>query len=82
MLGRLPGAKQLGFVDVGLMPLLRAEAGKELGELVENMTRATIQRLSRSNPGKTMVRQVFTHVFRLLAGKILKDKDVDDFGAT
>ena len=81
VLGRLPGAKQLGFVDVGLMPLLRAEAGKELGELVENMTRATIQRLSRGDPGKTTVRQVFDYVFRLLAGKILKDKDVGDFGA-
>jgi hypothetical protein len=81
VLGRLPGAKQLDFVDVGLMPLLRAEAGEKLGELVENMTRATIQRLSRSNPGKATVRQVFGHVFRLLAGKILKDKDVDGFGS-
>ncbi len=81
VLGRLPGAKQLHFVDVGLMPLLRAEAGEKLGELVENMTRATIQKLGRGNPGKATVRDVFAHVFRLLAGKILKDKDVDDFGS-
>jgi len=80
VLGRLPGARQLDFVDVGLMPLLRAEAGEKLGQLVEDMTRVTLQGLGRSNPGKTMLRDVFTQVFRLLAGKILKDKDVDDFG--
>jgi hypothetical protein len=81
VLGRLPGARQLDFVDVGLMPLLRAEAGDKLGRLVEDMTRATLQKLGRSNPDKTTLRNVFARVFWLLAGKILKDKDVDDFGA-
>lgn len=80
VLGRLPGAKQLSFVDVGLMPLLRAEAGKELGGLVENMTRATLKSLGQSNPSKATLRNVFTCVFRLLAGKILKDKEVGSFG--
>jgi hypothetical protein len=81
VLGRLPGARQLDFVDVGLMPLLRTEAGEKLGELVEKMTQVTLKGLGRSNPSKAMLRDVFTRVFRLLAGKILKDKDVDDFGA-
>jgi hypothetical protein len=82
VLGRLPGARQLqlDFVDVSLMPLLRAEAGEKLGQLVENMTRTTLHELGRSNPGKTTLRNVFTCVFRLLAGKILKDKNVGDFG--
>jgi len=80
VLGRLPGAKQLDFVDVGLMPLLRAEAGEKLGELVEKMTQATLKGLGRSNPSKAMLRAVFTNVFRLLAGKILKDKNVGNFG--
>ncbi|MEN6536022.1 MAG: DNA methyltransferase, partial [Bryobacteraceae bacterium] len=80
VLGRMPGAKQLDFVDVGLMPLLRAEAGEKLGTLVEDMTRATLQGLGRSNPSKAILRDVFTRVFRLLAGKILKDKNVGDFG--
>jgi hypothetical protein len=44
------------------------------------MTRATLKGLGQSNPSKAVLRNVFTHVFRLLAGKILKDKDVDDFG--
>lgn len=80
VLGRLPGAKQLDFVDVGLMPLLRAEAGEKLGELVEKMTRATLEGLGTNDPSKETLRDVFTHVFRLLAGKILKDKNVNDFG--
>jgi type I restriction-modification system DNA methylase subunit len=79
-LGRLPGAGQLSFVDVGLMPLLRGEEGEKLGGLVENMTRVTLDGLSRGNPGKTVIRDVFINIFRLLAGKILKDKDVGDFG--
>ncbi len=80
VLGRLSNARQLDFVDVGLMPLLRTEAGEKLGELVEEMTRTTLKGLGRSNPSKAILRDVFTRVFRLLAGKILKDKDVDGFG--
>lgn len=80
VLGRLPGAKQLDFVDAGLMPLLRAEAGERLGELVEKMTRATLKGLGRANPSREVLRKVFTRVFRLLAGKILKDKNVGNFG--
>jgi len=80
VLGRLPGAKQLSFVDVGLMPLLRAEAGENLGGLVEEMTRATLEGLGTDEPSKETLRDVFTHVFRLLAGKILKDKKVNNFG--
>jgi hypothetical protein len=81
VLGRLPGARQLqlDFVDVGLMPLLRVEAGKRLGELVEKMTRVTLKGLSQTNPSREVLRDVFTRVFRLLAGKILKDKNVGDF---
>ncbi|MBN1509765.1 MAG: N-6 DNA methylase [Sedimentisphaerales bacterium] len=62
------------------MPLLRLEAGEKLGNLVEEMTQATLKGLGRDNPSKAMLRDVFTRVFRLLAGKILKDKEVDDFG--
>ncbi|MBN2132761.1 MAG: N-6 DNA methylase [Sedimentisphaerales bacterium] len=79
VLGRLPGARQLDFVDVGLMPLLRAQAGEKLGGLVEEMTRATLEGLGTGEPSKETLRDVFTYVFRLLAGKILKDKKVGDF---
>ena len=78
-LGRLAKDKQLEFVDVGLMPLLRAEAGEKLGGLVEAMTRDTLEALGQTTPSKKTLRRVFTDVFRLLAGKILRDKRVGDF---
>ncbi|MCH8966959.1 MAG: hypothetical protein IID43_04725, partial [Planctomycetes bacterium] len=79
-LGRLQGAKPPDFVDIGLMPLLEQRAGEKLGGLVEGMIRAVFGELKNKNPSKTRVREVFTAVFRLLAGKILKDKKVRGFG--
>ncbi|MCH9034589.1 MAG: N-6 DNA methylase [Planctomycetes bacterium] len=78
-LGRLPGEKQLDFVDIGLMPLLERRAGEKLGGLVEEMIRAVFGELKNKKPSKKRVREVFTAVFRLLAGKILKDKKVRGF---
>jgi hypothetical protein len=72
-------SRQLDFVDAGFLPLLREEAGKKLHDLVEEMTNATLKGLGKSEPGKEDLRQVFTAVFRLLAGKILKDKGVRGF---
>ncbi|MGO9110586.1 MAG: class I SAM-dependent DNA methyltransferase, partial [Thermoguttaceae bacterium] len=80
-LGRLPGAKQLDFVDIGLLPMLREQAGEKLGGLVEGMTRVTLKGLRRSNPSRATLRDVFNRVFRLVAGKVLKDKGVGDFGS-
>ncbi|MBC7834338.1 MAG: N-6 DNA methylase [Phycisphaerales bacterium] len=80
-LGRLPGAKQLDFVDVGLLPMLREQAGEKLGSLVEGMTRVTLKGLGQRDPSKATLRDVFTRVFRLVAGKILEDKGVGDFGS-
>lgn len=80
VLGRLRREDQLSFVDVGLMPLLRGEEGEKLGALVESMTLATLKELGQSKPSQEMLRSVFTCVFRLLAGRILKDKNVGDFG--
>ena len=78
-LGRLSAAKQLAFVDIGLMPLLERRAGEELGDLVENMIGEMLDKLKAKKPGKAQVRQVFTTAFRLLAGKILKDNKVHGF---
>lgn len=78
-IARIDKSRQLDFVDVGLMPLRREEAGKKLGGLVEEMTRTTLKALHRPNPGKDTLRDVFTSVFRLLAGKILKDKAIGQF---
>ncbi len=80
-LGRLPGEKQLDFVDIGLMPLLEQRAGEKLGGLVEEMIRAVFGEIERSQPSKKRVREVFTAVFRILAGKVLKDKKVHGFAS-
>ena len=78
-LARINPAKQLDFVDAGLLPLRREEAGKKLHDTVESMIAATLKAMKRSNPSKDALRDVFTSVFRMLAGKILKDKAIGAF---
>jgi hypothetical protein len=78
-IARVDKAKQLDFVDIGLLPLLREEAGKMLHDLVEEMTREMLARLGSQNPSRDTLRKVFTSVFRLLGGKILRDKGVHGF---
>jgi hypothetical protein len=78
-IARVDKSRQLDFVDAGFLPLLREEAGKKLHDLVEEMTNATLEGLGKSEPSKEELRKVFTAVFRLLAGKILKDKGVRGF---
>jgi N-6 DNA methylase len=78
-IARVDKSRQLDFVDAGFLPLLREEAGKKLHDLVEEMTNATLEGLGKGEPSKEELRKVFTAVFRLLAGKILKDKGVRGF---
>ncbi len=78
-MARVDKSRQLDFVDAGFLPLLREEAGRKLHELVEDMTDAMLKGLGRAEPDKTELRKVFIAVFRLLAGKILKDKNVRGF---
>jgi hypothetical protein len=78
-LARINPDKQLDFVDAGLLPLRRGEEGQKLHATVESMIDATLKAMRRSNPGKDALRDVFTSVFRMLAGKILKDKGIGDF---
>jgi N-6 DNA Methylase len=78
-IARVDKSRQLDFVDMGFLPLLREEAGKKLHDLVEEMTRAMLMGLGGGEPSKEKLRKVFTAVFRLLGGKILKDKGVHGF---
>ncbi|EQD37598.1 hypothetical protein B1A_17491, partial [mine drainage metagenome] len=78
-IARVDKSNQLDFVDAGFLPLLREEAGKKLHDLVEAMTRATLKGLGQGNPSRATIRDVFTAIFRMLAGKILKDKGVPGF---
>lgn len=78
-IARVDQTRQLDFVDAGFLPLLREEAGKKLHDLVEGMTHATLKSLRQSSPSRATLRKIFTAVFRLLGGKILKDKAVHGF---
>lgn len=78
-LARINPAKQLDFVDAGLLPLRREEAGRKLHDTVESMIAATLKAMRRSKPSKEALRDVFTSVFRMLAGKILQDKGIGNF---
>jgi type I restriction-modification system DNA methylase subunit len=78
-IARVDKSRYIDFVDMGLLPLLREEAGKKLHDLVEEMTRAMLMGLGGGEPSKEKLRKVFTAVFRLLGGKILKDKGVHGF---
>lgn len=78
-IARVDPSRQLDFVDAGLLPLLREEAGKKLHQLVEEMTIAMQGLHGGGEDSQSAHRSVFTAVFRLLAGKILKDKQVPGF---
>lgn len=78
-IARVDTSRQLDFVDAGLLPLLREEAGKKLHDLVEAMTKVTLKKLGESDPSPKILQRVFTAVFRMLAGKILRDKGVEKF---
>ncbi|MBN8596952.1 MAG: N-6 DNA methylase [Planctomycetes bacterium] len=80
-LARFNPVKQLDFVDVGLLPMRRQEAGEKLHNTVESMIEATLKAMGRRSPPPKVVREVFTSVFRMLAAKILKDKWVPGFSS-
>lgn len=79
-LGRLHKHQQLGFVDIGLMPLLEHEMGERLGGLM----RRVIGSLRNGFTEKQLEipknqRWIFQAGFWVLCAKILKDKGVRDF---
>jgi hypothetical protein len=73
-LGRLTLEHQLGFVDVGLMPLVDRRLGLKLAQIVADLV-AQLRSSSRHEPGQWL----FKIAFGLLAAKILKDKRVPSF---
>jgi type I restriction-modification system DNA methylase subunit len=73
---------QMEFVDVGLMPFLERHVGKKLGKLLTNVVDEVFtdwKRVQDDTP--QAVDLLLRSVFRLLAGKILRDKDVKGFKA-
>ena len=79
-LGRVDTRQQLGFVDIGLMPLLEYEMGERLGGLM-NRVISLLRNGFANKQLKTPQNQrwIFRAGFWLLCAKILKDKEVNGF---
>lgn len=80
-LGRVQKDQQLKFVDIGLMPVLEEEMGKDLADLMERVL--DILRSQAFTPNQLMKPQnqrwLFQAAFRLLCAKLLQDKNVPGF---
>lgn len=80
-LGRIPGSgRQLEFVDVGLLPFVEGQIG---GKLTEKVVDAALI-LRNAFPGDESLTPaqrewIVKSVFRLLAAKVLQDKEVRNF---
>jgi hypothetical protein len=81
-LGRIDKEQQLGFVDIGLMPLLEDEMGQRLGDLMTRVIRSLEKGFTEGQLKEACnKRWVFQAAFWLLCAKILKDKHVDKFAS-
>ncbi|MBL7144554.1 MAG: N-6 DNA methylase [Phycisphaerae bacterium] len=78
-IGRLNPQYQLTFVDVGLMPLFEYEMGDHLSKLIRKMCDVLHNEIGKPDINEFLGRWLFQSVFRLLAAKILRDKEVPEF---
>lgn len=78
-IGSFNTAEQLSFVDSGLMPLVEGEIGQQLSSLMSRVVSSMLTTLGRSSPSPKLAARVFKVAFWLLAGKMLRDKNVVRF---
>lgn len=69
-----PMARQLDFVDAGLLPALEHEVGEKLHLLIEGLVLDAIEAHEARRGRRPPFPELFRLIFRTLAGKILKDK--------
>lgn len=77
-------ARQLEFVDSGLMPLVEAEMGRKISQLLEDCVRTLAgelgwQKLGESRAEEKKAEWLIQAPFWLLAAKALRDKKVPGF---
>ena len=77
--GRFQTAFQLDFVDLGLMPIVEEEVGRQLGRLIQQNVSAIKNRLGWSQVPDDQAGWLLQTVFWLVSGKILRDKQVAGF---
>ncbi len=79
-LGRIHTDQQLSFVDIGFMPLLEEEMGKQLGELMTRGIRLLEEGFTEGQLRQRENQQwIFRAAFWIFCAKILKDKGVPRF---
>lgn len=78
---RAEGARQLDFVDTGLLPLVENEGGARLRQLFEEMVAHSMDALGMkaSSLSENDAHWLVKANFWLLAGKLLRDKHVPKF---
>lgn len=78
---RAEGARQLSFVDMGFLPMVEKEAGAQLRHLFEDMVGHTMDalHLKPSRLSESDAHWLVKANFWLLAGKLLRDKQVQKF---
>ncbi|MCP4548666.1 MAG: SAM-dependent DNA methyltransferase [bacterium] len=77
--GRFDAGYQISFVDAGLMPLVEAEIGAMLSDLMERTVIELKQNLGRPSVTPELGHWLFRSAFWLLAAKVLHDKQVPEF---
>jgi type I restriction-modification system DNA methylase subunit len=79
-LGQVNDQYQMEFVDAGFMPFLERNVGEKLGKLLTSVVADVMPAWERVQ-GSTLQDSdlLLRSVFRLLAGKILRDKEVRKF---
>jgi len=78
---RAEGARQLSFVDIGFLPIVEKEAGTQLRQLFEDMVAHTMDALGMTTSGLSDndAHWLVKANFWMLAGKLLRDKQVPKF---
>ena len=78
-LGRVRSEYQLSFVDLGVMPLIEEEVGKELTQLISRNVRSLKNQLGWDDVTSQQGHWVLQTVFWLVSAKVLRDKQVPNF---
>lgn len=78
-LGRVSSEHQLGFVDLGLMPLVEEEVGAALSRLISQNVSALKKCLVWDEVTSEQGHWLLQTVFWLVSAKILRDKKVPSF---
>lgn len=72
-------SRQLDFVDIGLLPALEEHVREKLDALLKDVLTTATRTHKRETGRKPNVQELFRLVFRLLAAKVLCDRQVNGF---